>query len=293
LRPAREEDFPQLLDLWRAEVARGRQDIVPSEARLRRMLGRFDWDTKSRVVERNGRIAGSLLVMSRPSPDGMLANLYATGTQDVYLEMVGWGIGFCKAAGAAITQVFVGKGCGDGLAGLGLQLVRPWWRMDRRIGDGLPWAEPVPGYEVIDGSVAHPGSWAALFNGTFADHWRFTPRGEQEIIADKAPQLSLMAVTSARREPVALTFGELERYAGDPRPQPVGLISSVGTLPQHRRRGLAKWLVAEVLHRLQAAGALHLSLYVDGESRVRAYDAYRNLGFQVAFEAEVWEATFP
>src|SRR5213592_460139 len=88
MRSAREDDIPQLLDLWRGEVARGRQDIVPGETRLRRMLGRFDWDSKSRVVERDGRIAGSVIVMSRPSSDGVLANVYAAGAPDIYLSMV-------------------------------------------------------------------------------------------------------------------------------------------------------------------------------------------------------------
>ena len=34
------------------------------------------------------------------------------------------------------------------------------------------------------------------------------------------------------------------------------------------------------------------SLYVDGLNPTRAYDAYRKLGFELAFETEVWEATF-
>ena len=34
-------------------------------------------------------------------------------------------------------------------------------------------------------------------------------------------------------------------------------------------------------------------LYVDGMSPVMAYDVYRKMGFQVAREAEVWEATWP
>src|SRR2546423_15462348 len=109
MRSAREDDVPQLLHLWREEVARGRQDIVPSEARLRRMLGRFDWESKSRVVVRDGRIAGSVIVIGRPSPDGVLANVYAAGAPDVYLDMVRWGVGFCRAAGGAVTQVVVGQ----------------------------------------------------------------------------------------------------------------------------------------------------------------------------------------
>jgi ribosomal protein S18 acetylase RimI-like enzyme len=92
---------------------------------------------------------------------------------------------------------------------------------------------------------------------------------------------------------VAVTFGEVEVYEDDPRPQPVGLISSVGTLPEHRRKGLASWLVTEVMGRLRRAGAQSASLYVDGLNATRAFDLYRKLGFEVAFEAEVWEATHP
>jgi ribosomal protein S18 acetylase RimI-like enzyme len=52
-------------------------------------------------------------------------------------------------------------------------------------------------------------------------------------------------------------------------------------------------MVTEGLHRLRAAGASEASLYVDGLSQTRAFDVYRKLGFELAFEAEVWEATFP
>src|SRR5438270_1128346 len=101
-----------------------------------------------------------------------------------------------------------------------------------------------------------------------------------------------MAVCAADRSPAAITLGEVEDYVADPRPQPVGLVSSVGTVPEHRRRGLAGWLVAESLQRLRGAGARHASLYVDGLSPMHAYHVYQKLGFSVAFEAEVWEATF-
>ena len=281
------------MELWRAEVAQGRQDVVPSIDRFPRMLTRFDWEARSRVIERSGKLAGSVLVMARPSPEGALANVYAAGDDRSYLDMVRWGVSFGKAAGAAIVQVLVGKGLGSGLSGAGLQQVRPWLRMDRDITRGLPHNSAVEGYELADAQTAAPGSWSELFNQTFADHWRFVPRAEEEIVADKSPELCLMAVSSGSRIPAAISIGELARYDGDARPQPIGLISSVGTLTGHRRRGLASWLVAELLQRLQAAGAPHASLYVDGMNPTRADEAYRKLGFEVTYEAEVWEATLP
>jgi len=273
MRSGREADLPGLIELMRSEVVEGRQDIVPSEGFLRRVLARFDWETKSRVIEVGDRIAGSVLVMSRPSTDGLIATVYAAGHGDRYRDMVRWGVQFARAAGASIVQTTVAKGRGDGLAD--------------------PDVAPVPGYRMIDGTSVPPGRWSEMFNRTFVDHWRFVPRAEGEILAGKLRELSLMAVTSEGGAPAAMTLAEIEAYPGDTRPQPVGLVSSVGTVPEHRRRGLAGWLVAESLHRLRRAGARHASLYVDGLSPMRAYDVYGKLGFAVMFEAEVWEATFP
>ena len=292
MRPGREADLSGLIELMRDEVTAGRQDIVPSESLLQRVLARFDWETKSRVIEESGRIAGSALVMSRPSPDGVIATVYAAGHGDRYRDMARWGVQFARAAGATIVQTTVAKGRGDGLTETGMTVVRPWWRMDRSLSDGLPETTTVPGYRLLDGTSVPPGRWSEMFNRTFVDHWRFKPRAEGEILAGKLPELSLMAVTSAGGSPAAMTLAELETYPGDSRPQPVGLVSSVGTVPEHRRRGLAGWLVAESLHRLRRAGARHASLYVDGLSPMRAYDVYGKLGFAVMFEAEVWEASF-
>jgi ribosomal protein S18 acetylase RimI-like enzyme len=208
-------------------------------------------------------------------------------------ELVQWGVWLSRAAGAAAAQVWVGPGYGDVLRKLDLELVRPWWRMDRTLDGDLPTPAPVDGYELLDGSDLPQGSWADMHNRSFADHWRFSARSEEELMFGKAPELCLMAVTAAARKPAAVTLCHLETYADDARPQPVGVVSSVGTLPEHRRQGLAMWLVAEGLVRLSSAGARHASLYVDGLNQTRAFDAYRKLGFELAFESEVWEATFP
>ncbi len=243
------------------------------------------------MIEDDGELIGSVMVTSRPTSEGTLATVYAAGHAAAYTDMARWGVLFARAAGASIIQTTVAKSRGDGLADLGLKPVRPWWRMDRSLVDTLPEPAEVPGYELVEGTEVPHGQWSEAFNRSFADHWRYVPRVEEEITARKLPELCLMAVTVGRREPAAMVLAEVEESPGEATPQPVGILSCVGTLPEHRRRGLARWLVADSLRRLLKAGARHATLYVDGMSPMRAYDVYRKLGFEVMFEAEVWEAT--
>ncbi len=295
MRPGRPDDLPGVLALWQEDVGAGRRDCVPGEARIRRILAGFDWEARSRIVESaSGGFDGAVLVSNRPSPHGTVAGVEASavlGRPDLLQDLTDWGVGLSRAAGAVAAQVWRGRGHTDGLDRLGMRLIRQWWRMDRSLATRLPEPKPVAGYERLDPSRVERGSWAAAHNLAFADHWRFSPRNEDELMAGRPADLSLMAV-APDGSPAAITLCQIEFYSADPRPQPVGIVSSVGTLPKHRRRGLATWLVAESLLRLHQGGALYASLYVDGESPMRAYDAYGKLGFELAFETEVWEATF-
>jgi ribosomal protein S18 acetylase RimI-like enzyme len=280
-------------------VGAGRRDSVPPEPQVQGLLAQFDWGARSRMVEDGAAgLAGAVVVSSRPSPEGIVARIDPAvagsgDTPQVMRDLVHWGLHLSRAAGAAAAQVWVGPGQAGVLQSLGLEKVRPWWRMDHPLARSeLPTPVPVEGYRLLDGTGVAKGSWAQMHNRSFADHWRFSPRTEEELIAGKPPELCLMAVTASSGEPAAVTLSQLETYSEDPRPQPVGLVSSVGTVPEHRRRGLATWLVAETLLRLQNAGAHYTSLYVDGLNETRAFDAYRKLGFELAFETEVWEANF-
>ncbi|MGH7764906.1 MAG: GNAT family N-acetyltransferase [Candidatus Dormibacteraceae bacterium] len=294
MRPGRATDLPQLIDLWLQNMRDGRQDAVPDEPGLARALATFDWEAKSRVVEdRDGRITGSILVTGRPTPEGVVSTMYVAGRPAILTELGRWGLIFSRAAGARVIQVTIAKGHGACLAALGFRNVRPWWRMDRSLESALRGVRPIDGYRLVDGASAPLGLWEEIFNRSFADHWRFSPRSQDEIVAGRTAQLCLAAVSSEDQAAAAITFGELETYLEDRRSQPVGLVSHVGTAPGHRRRGLATWLVTEVLLRLREAGARHASLYVDAQNETRAFDVYHSLGFELEFQAEVWEATFP
>ncbi len=294
IRPGRSEDLAALTELWHAEVLAGRRDSVPREVHLKRLLEQFDWAARSRVQENGSRgLAAAVLVSSRPTHEGVVARIdpaAAESSKTALSDLVRWSLQLSRAAGAVAAQVWVGPGHDRELGELRLAMVRPWLRMDRGLAGDLPIPSPVEGYRILDGSSVS-GPWTDMHNASFADHWRYSPRSEAELMAGKEPGLCLMAVTP-RGEPAALTLCQVEAYSRDRRPQPVGLVSSVGTLPDHRRRGLASWLVAEGLVRLKAAGARHASLYVDGWNETRAFEAYTKLGFEVAFTAEVWEAVF-
>ena len=292
MRPGRADDLPGVLALMQAEVRAGRQDCVPGEAYLQRMLAGFDWSSRSRVVEAESGLEGAVLVAGRSTPAGTVTRVsVACSPRDMRQDLVRWGLDLSKAAGAIAAQMWCGRGHSEGMAELGAEFVRPWWRMDMNLAHDPTAPRPVRGYELRDGTQAAGRSWSDLHNRSFADHWRFSPSQEAELVTGRSPQLSVMAITE-EGSPAALAWGQVESYLEDSRPQPVGIVSSVGTVPEHRREGLATWLVAELLNRLRDGGARSASLYVDRWNRTRASDAYRKLGFKPAFESEVWEVAW-
>jgi len=292
MRPGRADDLPAVLGLMQAEVRAGRQDCVPGEAYLQRMLAGFDWSSRSRVVDAARGLEGAVLVAGRSTPAGTVTRVsVACGPSDMRQELIRWGLDLSKAAGAIASQMWCGRGHSEGMAELGAEYVRPWWRMDVNLAGDPTAPRAVRGYGLQDGTQVAGRSWSDLHNLSFADHWRFSPSQEAELVIGRSPHLSVMAITE-EGSPAALAWGQVESYLEDSRPQPVGIVSSVGTVPEHRRKGLATWLTAELLKRLRDEGARSASLYVDRWNRTRAFEVYRKLGFQPAFDLEVWEAAF-
>jgi ribosomal protein S18 acetylase RimI-like enzyme len=291
MRPGRLQDLPGLRALWAHElVIRGR-DAVPSEAMIARLMSTFDWEARSRVIDDGGRrLRAAVLVMEQASR-GVTVTRVETAARDSRdrLRLIRWGLGLSRAAGAAVAQVWRPAGHREDMADLGLRFVRPFWRMDRRNLEGVPLFPPPSGYRLaraVDRRAA-----IDVFNRSFAEHWRFQALDPRSLpLANRPADLELLAETDDRK-PAAIVWCSVETYDPDPRLQPVGLVEVVGTLPDHRRRGLASALTAQALQRLKRHGALSASLYVDALNPTRAYDLYRRLGFTVAFEYEVFETT--
>jgi ribosomal protein S18 acetylase RimI-like enzyme len=288
LRAGRIHDLTGLRALWAHEVLNRGRDCVPSESMIARMMGAFDWARRSRVIEAAGSLRAAVLVLEHVDRGGPVARVEtAARDEGDRLRLIKWGLGASRSAGAALAQVWRPKGQHRGLAELGLTLARPFWRMDRRDLAEVPEAPLPAGYRLA--AVVDRRESVVVFNRSFAEHWRFQALDPDDLAPTSRPRdLELMAVTSAG-SPAAVVWCDVEMYDPDLRPQPVGLVEVVGTLPEHRRRGLGYALTAEALRRLRRHGAACSSLYVDGLNPTRAYDVYGRLGYTVAYQYDVYE----
>lgn len=294
LRPAGPQDLPGLRDLWADRVRSGHLDCVPGPARLDWLLAGFDWESNSRVIEGDPRLRASVLVTTH----GGRTRVEAAGRDEAAdLAVTEWGLSRSRATGAEVALVWRAKGDGGRLRDLGLTRVRSWWRMDRPLEIPIPEAPLPEGYRLVDATAAISDEvWTDVYNRAFADHWRPVPEIPSRLARRRQlpgwrRNLELMAL-AREDDPVASVRAYVETASPDKRPQPIGMVSTVGTVPEHRRRGLARALTAEALRRLAECGARTASLYVDGQNVHRAFDVYRRLGFEVAFGYEVWEAVF-
>jgi mycothiol synthase len=273
-------------------VRSGRRDSVPDQAWLERQLAGFEWEARSRLIEEWGRAQGFVAVLERAGEAGSVTRVEtAARSEAVRRRLLEWGLLFSRAAGAVTAQVWWPRGadCSE-LTRLGMSRVRGFWRMDRPDLAGLPGVVLPGDYSLC--TPVDPRVAADTFNRAFADHWRFSALTAGQVSTSLAgPELCLLAL-APDGDPAAVVWSAVERHQEDSRRQPVGLVSVVGTVPDHRRRGLARALTTEALRRLREKGAASASLYVDADNPTRAYDLYRALGFEVAFEFDVFEVSW-
>lgn len=295
MRPGKAADLAPLLEIWREEASAGQREY-PNPRWLESVMGDFDWATRSRVIEAEGRVAAGVVCLERKLVDSSVARLEAVGPDPLARLLIEWGIRASLAHGARVARVWQTPGR-TGRLPAGAALVRRWWRMDRNDSVAFPAASVAPGYRLTsqDRDPCPVGVLARLHDEAFREHWEASPIDPETVAARvaHAPDLMLMAVTG-EGSPAAFVWAELQELdPGDPRPGPNGLVGSVGTLPAHRRQGLAGGLIAESLSRLALKGARSGSLYVDALNSTGAVQVYGRLGFTVGWEWEIWEFSSP
>jgi mycothiol synthase len=180
------------------------------------------------------------------------------------------------------------------LAAAGMRAVR-WWADLRR-----DLAEPVApvglpeGIELVSlGPVYDHERWdeelRAAHNIAFAEHW-----GSAAVGAESWRSLRTAATAfRARYSAVALDAGTIAAYLlGYEYPAPGDrrelYVSTVGTLPRWRGRGLARALLTHVLQEAQADGFATSVLTVDSQNATGALGVYERVGYVPHRRAVTW-----
>jgi mycothiol synthase len=170
----------------------------------------------------------------------------------------------------------------------GLEQVRCFLRMRRDLAQPIPAVELPPGFE-----LAH-SLWEAdaalrmeLHNEAFMDHWNHHPATFEEWQhwdADPAyrPELDLLAIAPDGTYAAYARCG-IDREENAARGCAEGWINVLGTLPQFRRRGLARAMLLAGLTKLQAEGMTVAFLGVDTQNINQAQTLYESVGFERAY----------
>jgi mycothiol synthase len=121
-------------------------------------------------------------------------------------------------------------------------------------------------------------------NEAFRDHWGSTPTSPhhwQQLARGVAarPELGCIAVDDSTGAVVGHCI--VHRYPSDDAAtgRTEAWIQSVGTLREHRGRGVGSAMIAAALHAFVGAGMTHAMIAVDSQNPSGAAQLYRSLGF--------------
>ncbi|MEO7429717.1 MAG: GNAT family N-acetyltransferase [Acidimicrobiales bacterium] len=168
----------------------------------------------------------------------------------------------------------------------GFEPVRHFLEVARPVAVPVAELPPVAGLELLPWSADRDERTRLAHVEAFADHWGSEPRTRDEWVQwytghrSFRPDLSVLAIDPASGEVASLVL--CAAYPQDWDVAPVeAWINTVGTRRAWRGKGVARWLLADVLRRIAAAeaGFERAILGVDQENPTGALRLYRDLGF--------------
>jgi GNAT superfamily N-acetyltransferase len=169
---------------------------------------------------------------------------------------------------------------------MGLEAVRHFYEIARPTSAPLADAPAPAGLELVPWSPELDEGARLAHVESFADHWGSEPRTVEEWTQwytghrGFRPDLSVLAVEPASDEVVGLVL--CAAYPQDWVTVPVeAWVNTVGTRRAWRGKGVASWLMTDVLRKIAAAddGFERAILGVDSENPTGALRVYRRLGF--------------
>ena len=166
----------------------------------------------------------------------------------------------------------------------GLEPLRYWIEMERPLRESVEVPELPAGYELFVPTPADIDDLLVAKNDSFRDHWGSQPMLSSDwrrFLEGSSSRLDLSAAVrddSGRIAAFALVNVDPDGFAA--RGYPFGYVHWVGTVRDHRGRGLAPVVLGTALAAIAADGLDAAVLDVDAENPSGALGLYERLGFE-------------
>ncbi len=176
----------------------------------------------------------------------------------------------------------------------GYTIDRVFHMMKRPITEAASKPLPLAGYRLRQfKGESEIDAWLDLYVNAFQDHYDFHPIVREDRVQslsadDYLPEFDLVIETGN---------GALAAFSiVDKRVDSTGVvdwhIDLIGTHRDHRKRGLAEWLLRHTIAQVRDYGGAEVSLKVDAASPTGANRLYERLGFVVTSESIDYRKTF-
>lgn len=166
----------------------------------------------------------------------------------------------------------------------GLVGTRYYAELTHRYGDDDIDVPEVAGIEIRPWSASTPQQTLAVRNASFRDHWGAVDRPLRSWVEDLAthsfrPQWSFVAVEGESQEVVAFILSRAYEQDWRAHGYTSGYIDVLGTMREHRGRGVATALIRRAMRAFREAGMDAAEIGVDAENPTGAFALYTALGF--------------
>ncbi|MBD1873606.1 GNAT family N-acetyltransferase [Nodosilinea sp. FACHB-131] len=165
------------------------------------------------------------------------------------------------------------------------EIIRQFHTMARSLAEPIPQPQFPPGFTSRPTHADEAAAWVEMFNESFVDHWHFTPmtlRDRQFRLTYPTYQPELDWIAMAPDSTLAgFCSGLIDHEENALKNRKEGWITLLGTRRGHRRQGLARAMLLQGLHRLQAAGMETALLGVDTQNPNQAMGLYESVGFTI------------
>lgn len=165
----------------------------------------------------------------------------------------------------------------------GYEMIRQFHTMVRSLTDPIPQPQFPLGFSSRPTNADEAAAWVEMFNESFVDHWHFTPmtldrRQFRLTYPTYQPEFDWVAV--APNDTLAgFCGGAIDHEENTLKNRREGWINILGTRRGYRRQGLARAMLLQGLHQLQAAGMETALLGVDTQNPNQAMGLYESVGF--------------